>query len=288
MRSFLVALGLIALGSGALAADADYDIPVLRGSSPYIAAPPTYTGWGGLYGGGQIGYSRMGIDFGGGASSLVANIVRNSVLSDTVPNWTTLPKGDVDSYSVGGFIGYNQQWEDIILGWEVNYNHTSLEKSASDALARIISNDAGAPAGHHFFYDVGVSADGSVRITDLMTFRGRAAWVADALLPYAFGGLAVARADVVRSATVISFQTDVPDVTAPVTPPMAPVLFGPVSQADSKTGGFYFGYTAGIGVDYLVMPNMFLRGEWEMVHLPDVRGFRITVNTVRAGVGLKY
>jgi len=288
MRNFLAALGLIVLGSGALAADADYEIPVLRGSNPYIAAPPTYAGWGGFYNGGQIGYSRMSVDFAGGASSLVANIVRNSVLSDVVPQWTTLPRGDVDSYSVGGFFGYNQQWDDVIAGWEVNYNHTSFDKSAQDSLARIIANDSGAPAGHHFFYDVAVGASGSVRVTDLMTFRGRAAWVSDSLLPYAFGGLAVARADVVRSATVTSLQTDVPDVTVPVTPPMAPVLFGPVTQADAKTGGFYFGYTAGIGVDYLVMQNMFVRGEWELVHLPDVKGFRITVNTVRAGLGWKY
>jgi outer membrane immunogenic protein len=287
MRAYIAAIGLIALGSNALAAD--YETPILRGSSPYIAAAPNYfRGWQGFYVGGQGGYSTANVNFASGASSLVSYIVRNSIFSNILPNWTTLPKGDTSNVSYGGFFGYNQQWDEAIVGFEVSYNHTSLRKAATDSIARSFSDDSQAPAGHHFFYNAAVSASASVRVTDLMTFRGRAAWVVDTFLPYAFVGLAIARADVLRSATVESVRTDIPDVTTPVTPPMATVVTGPDTLTAGKRGGIYFGYTAGVGVDFLVTESLFMRTEWELVALPNVGNFKINVNSFRGGLGMKF
>ena len=69
MRHFILAVALVAtlasLASEAPAAD--YEVPVLRGSSPdvgspYVPAPPVYTSWGGFYAGVQAGYSRAGVE----------------------------------------------------------------------------------------------------------------------------------------------------------------------------------------------------------------------------------
>ena len=67
MRRLLVALGLVGgLLSPAIAAD--YDLPILRGSSqppaPVVTVgPATFTRWSGLYFGGVVSYSSATTDF---------------------------------------------------------------------------------------------------------------------------------------------------------------------------------------------------------------------------------
>ena len=90
MRRSLISLWLIALMSNAFAAD--YELPVLRGSTPFVPAPPVYTRWSGYYVGGQLSASIAGGDFASSVGSLVSYAVRNSVLESRVSNWTTLPK----------------------------------------------------------------------------------------------------------------------------------------------------------------------------------------------------
>jgi len=175
------------------------------------------------------------------------------------------------------------------LGLEANYNHTAVNVGASDSISLRIANDATAPPGHHFFYDpFTVAGTASIRITDLASFRARAGWVAGQFLPYAFVGLAVARADVSRSATVSYIGHDVPDPQAfpnPQLTPRPPAPFGPVTQIDAKQGAFYYGYAIGIGLEICIMPNVFLRGEWEV---DNFQSLRANVNTARTGLGVKF
>jgi hypothetical protein len=37
-----------------------------------------------------------------------------------------------------------------------------------------------------------------------------------------------------------------------------------------------------------ILPNMFLRAEWEFVQFPDVSNFRMTANWVLVGLGQKF
>ena len=105
-------------------------------------------------------------------------------------------------------------------------------------------------------------------------------------MPYAFVGLAAARADVSRAATVSFTRTDSPDPgVAPLQP--NPAFFSETRE-EVKNGGFYAGYTGGLGLEWAVMPNVFLRGEWEYVALPNVQGLGISINTLRAGVGMRF
>src|SRR6266849_101398 len=272
MRRLLVAVGLVASMSDAFAGE--FELPILRGSEAFAPAASPYR-WNGAYFGGQFGHSSAGVDFGGGVSDLASFIVRDTVLESVVAGMTTtLSKADTNANSFGGFAGYNFQFEDAVLGFEVSYSHTALNVGATDSLSVIYANDAGAPPGHHFVYDpLTVGGTAAIRITDLMTFRARAGWAAGQFLPYAFVGFAAARADVSRSATVSFTRKDFPDATTPPTPPIDPIPNGTFDQtrSDVKNGGFYFGYTGGLGLEIAVMPNVFLRGEWESVVLPNVQ-----------------
>src|SRR5882757_2789972 len=288
MRRSLVVLGLIASISGASAAD--YDTPVLRGSEEFVPAPaPAYVPrWGGFYFGIQAGYSASRMGFGTGVNDLAKYIVRDTVLESAVGNLTTLPAVDTTASSFGGYFGYNSKWESLILGFEVNYSHMALQASSSDKIGVQVFNDTNAPPGHHFIYDVTLLGNSTVRITDLATFRARAGWTAGQFLPYAFVGAAIARADVTRSATVTAVGRDEPDAQTPPITPIDPGSVPTTTNTDVKNGGFYWGYTAGIGLEFEIMPRVIARGEWEYVELPNVKGMGISINTLRAGIGLKF
>ena len=89
----------------------------------------------------------------------------------------------------------------------------------------------------------------------------------DMFLPYAFLGAAVARVDVVRSATVSYTRHDIPDsVTPPALPitPEADFRFGPESRGVNRKGVFAYGYTGGLGLDVALLPNVFVRAEWQV------------------------
>jgi outer membrane immunogenic protein len=284
MRRLLVAFGLLASISAAGAAD--YELPpTLRGAEAVVpGASPCCPRWSGFYGGGQVGHSSMTADFGRGVSDLAAFIVRDSVLEAPVSTFTTLPEVSANAFGYGGFFGYNSQWEELTLGWELNYTHTSLNAKALDALSRQIANDAGAPPGLHYVYDVTVSGSANIRVTDVLMLRGRAGWTVGNFLPYAFLAPGIVRADVVRAATVDSSRQAFDDFGTPVG---APVLFLE-SRTDSKLAGYYFAYTAGIGVDVELMPRVFARLEYEALHIPDIQSMKVSIQTVRTGLGVKF
>jgi outer membrane immunogenic protein len=288
MRRLLVAFGLFASISGATAAE--YELPpTLRGAEAVLpGASPCCPRWSGFYGGGQVSHSSMTADFGRGVSDLAAFIVRDSILEAPVSNFNTLPEVSSNAFGYGGFFGYNSQWEELILGWELNYTHTSLSARAEDSLSRIIADNTAAPPDHNFFYDVTVSGNAHVRVTDILMLRGRAGWTVGNFLPYAFLAPGIVRADVTRAATVSSIRTDVPNVTDPVTPPLAPVFFGPISRTDSKLAGYYFAYTYGLGLDVEVMPRVFVRLEYEGLHIPNIKDMQVSIQTLRTGIGLKF
>jgi opacity protein-like surface antigen len=278
MRRFFLCLCLLGLSSQAVAADLDWP---LRGSARPSSTVPA---WGGFYAGGQAGYSTAGADFKNSVNDLAAEVVRNTFLESIVANLNTLSGANTNGIGYGGFFGYNSYWEGAVLGVEFNYSRTSLNVGDSDSIPPLlISNDSGAPAGHHFTYGVNLTGNANLRITDLATFRARGGWAAGQFMPYAFFGVAVARADVSRSATVTWTRTDNPD--APLVP--LPDAFGGGTKSDVQNGGFYFGYAGGLGLDVFLMPNVFVRGEWEYVGMP-IQSMHVNINTVRGAVGVKF
>ena len=300
-RMRLLICGLVFAGMAPQAEAADLGDTFLRGSNSVVNMP-SGDRWSGVYFGAQAGFTNGSTDFGNSVSTLISYILRNSVIQDQVAGWTALNKVSTPGVSYGGFIGYNQRWDDVIIGVEANYNRTSLKTmSASDSLSRSILNNTNAPAGHDYTYNMTVAADAAVQITDMATFRARAGWDAGIFLPYAFAGVAIGRANVSRTATVSGTLTDSFTTTQVFTDPVTGVVtLIPVQQSvtstlvlpgaynDSQTGMFAYGWTAGLGMDVSVTQNLFLRAEWEWVQFAPIKDMNVHMNTVRVGAALKF
>src|SRR5258708_37269300 len=142
MRCLLAALGLIGLLSPAVAAD--YELPRLRGSETFVPAYPTYFSWQGFYAGGPVSYISASANFSAATQPLIAFSLRQSaVLAVSAPDqWSVLGSRDTGAAGFGGFLGYNIQWDDAIIGFEFNYAHSSLDAVASSSplARRVVAN----------------------------------------------------------------------------------------------------------------------------------------------------
>jgi len=265
----------------------DYD--VLRGADAPVGPAP-FTRWSGIYFGGQVGYSSSVVSFSNAAQNDLGFILRDTAIEQdqNISSWPVLTNQHPASASYGGFIGYNVQFQDLILGSEFNYNRVSLTALASDVVTRSFSDSTNLPAGHHYFYTVTAAAQAALHMTDIGTFRARAGWVLDCFLPYGFFGFAVGRTDVSNSGTVSYTAFDTPDNTTPPLNPLNPLAFGPVSQGNMQSGAFAYGFTTGVGLDVAVTSHIFLRGEFEFVYFAPVQGTQISIETARVGAGFKF
>jgi outer membrane immunogenic protein len=279
MRWVICALVVLALPHRAFAGDFD----ILRGSVP------TYH-WAGFYGGAQAGYSSSVVKFGEAAGSQVAFLLRDTVIEqdEQVANWTVLDTRTPVSASLGGFIGYNMEWENIILGLELNYNHVSLSESAQNSITRSFSDSNALPAGHNYFYTVSVGAASSLHISDIATFRARAGLEEGIFLPYAFAGLALAHAETSTGAQLQYSAVDYPDAEIPPLTPLPNLAVGPLTSGNAQNNALAYGVATGLGVDVGLMPNVFVRGELEYIYFAPINGILVTVASARLGAGLKF
>jgi opacity protein-like surface antigen len=277
MRRLLILLGLIGIASDAVAAE--FELPTLRGTdtflpSPYRPGPRTFNRWSGFYAGGQVGYGNMHANFARSTSDLAAFALRNTTLQDQFhpSDWPVLGATDTNGASVGGFAGYNMQFEEVILGVEASYGRTSLSADApSYPIRRIVTTS------DPVTYDLTIAGSGHVEIHDVATLRARAGWVAGNLLPYVTGGLAVGRGDVSRAVTI--------DGTATQGASVAPFA---LSASEAKNSAYLFGWTAGVGLDAMILPHVFVRGEIEYVHFQPVSTISTDLVTARIGAGFKF
>jgi opacity protein-like surface antigen len=265
------AVGVLLLAPAAHAADVDV---VPSGfTNPFNS--PTYFRWDGLNIGAQFGLNDMHTDFGGSTGGEVAYILRNTTLENEAQpsSWTTLPANTTDGRSFGAFIGYNIQMDQLVLGFDGAYNSvSSLQSSASDSMTRIVTTSDGVT------HTVTISAASSMQLIDYATFRARAGYAFGQFLPYAFVGGAVGRYNSTSSATVTDHQVQ----------GLTTINFGPVTQSDNRNNAVTGGFTAGLGLDVAILPNVFLRAEWEFVGFAQVNGIRSTMNTGRIGLGVKF
>jgi outer membrane immunogenic protein len=283
MRRLLVALCLFGFVSNASAQD--FDMPTLRGTSPFIPATPKYTRWAGFYFGGQAAQSSAGMDFSGATQQLITYLLRTTVLENTQhpSEWGVLGKSNPTGSSFGGFVGYNVQFSDVIVGLDVHYNSSSFNGVAPvTPITRAV-----AAGGNNYLVTVDGAA--SMSITDYGAARFRAGWVVSNFLPYATLGVAVGRADITRSANVSGVEN--PPAGYPVTPcgpPLNNCVPFSFSTAEGKKGAFLYGWSAGLGVDVLLMPNLFVRGEFEYTSFVEIQGIQAQIGTARVGAGLKF
>lgn len=194
---------------------ADMPETVLRGG--YTEPSTDYMRWDGVSFGATFGWTNMTADF---TDAFAAG--QNT-------------KESTNSAQFGGFLGYNTQWETLVLGIEGAYNRfNTLETSATNG-----------------------AQSASYKLVDYGTLRARAGYAFGQFLPYAFLGGAIGR---------VNYNT----------------------PSGTRDNAFTPGFQAGLGVDVAILPNVFVRAEYEYVLFAPVGDVRSGISTARAGVGIRF
>src|SRR4051812_31440936 len=270
-----VLLAAVILGTAAAAQAADMP-DFLRGSLvPAVAARPN---WQGFYVGGQASYGAADMDFTNSGQDLLKKLLNNVDVESqfNISSWPLQEKTSTQNSGVGGFFGYNAQWTDVVVGVELNYIHGKF------------FNQSQGSQGRTFFFPsdyqttANVSSSSSMLIRDYGSLRVRGGYAWGCFLPYLFGGVALGQADINRRADVDLFYRYVGN-QVPRLPNIAPP---PATLTDNANAHFIYGYSGGLGVDMMLVANLFVRAEWEYMRF--TAPVDTTVNTVRAGIGYKF
>ncbi len=280
VRCVMCALAAVAFAPCAFAADLD-DLDVLRGSEP--VGPATFPRWSGFYFGGQFGYSDGNADFSNSADTPIAESLSGTPLANDISSseWSPLGSADHTATAFGGFVGYDTQWQDAIVGFEVNVDHTNLSLlTANSVSTNLTAHDDN---GNSYLVS-NLSNAGTVTNLDYGTLRMRGGYILGNFLPYGFIGLALGRADVNVTATAQG-EENPPGGGGACVSPCVPVAF---SSTAGKNGALLYGGTVGGGVDVALTQNVFLRGEFEYTVFAPISDVLISIVSARVGAGLKF
>jgi outer membrane immunogenic protein len=269
MRGLLVAAVALGAVSAAHAADMP-DLPILRGGFT-DGLSSTHVNWEGFYVGGQGGLGTSDMDFTGATKDIATKLLFDTAIENTggVSDWPLGGKVSTHGHGFGAFAGYNAQWEDVVLGLELSYMHGSFGGSQTDSMTRIFTDS------NNTTDTVTYQADGQVKLKDMASARLRAGYAWGIFLPYAFGGMALGQADIVRTATIYGTQVG--------TGFNVPFY---LTATDAQNSRFVYGYSWGLGVDVMLTAGLFLRGEWQYNHY--AASIDTEVNTFHVGLGYKF
>jgi outer membrane immunogenic protein len=250
MRWMPYTLLIVAMASPALAAD--YDLPILRGSSQPPASvvtvgPATFTRWSGFYFGGDVSLGSATSDFSNAARPLVQFSLQHTTLEDQVhpSDFQVLGRGSAVAAGGGAFLGYNTQWQNLVLGVEATYTHTNLNTTASStSVGRIFPSLSTSTT---------VSGSGNLDLTDFGTARARAGYVVGNLLPYGFIGMAAGRASYSVTSRVFGFQSSANppfDANGACNTSLPTCSFFDFSNSAGQSNALLWGCTVGAGLDW--------------------------------------
>jgi outer membrane immunogenic protein len=271
MRRLVLAALMVGVAHGALAADLP-DVPVLRGfvnDAPRIAR----TNRQGFYVGGQAAFGAGDMNFSNTDAALIAAVTANPIFQQAAfPSFPPIGKvNTAKNTGFGGFIGYNAQWDDAVVGIDVSYLHQTLQGSAM-ADFETITQQGGLTT-----TDTHSDTAASLTLRDFGSARMRGGWAFGSFLPYAFAGIGLGMADITRNISVT--RTVIVNGVVTSGPSTA-------SWNQNQSSHFVTGYAAGVGLDTMLMAGLFLRLEYEYLRLGTA--VDVSVNTVRAGLGYKF
>lgn len=253
---------LVALSTGFVPAAfaADLGFGSLRGTQYGEPMSETHL-WDGVYFGGfggltearsQTRGSLTPSSFPGGTSNaalVAANIAFGPLRpAEKTSNRTTF----------GAFAGLNYQFDEVVLGFEADFTIANLRSSSTDRRSSVAYSS--------------YTGTTNVELREVATLRARAGYTIGSFMPFATLGLAVARANVEQELAAVHATN--------------PAMSGTLSKRSS--GEFALGLATGFGVDVAVSDNLFLRGEWQYLWLPQVSGAKLQVNNFRAAAGVKF
>jgi outer membrane immunogenic protein len=276
MRRFLLAAVILGMATAAQAADMP---DFLRGSLvPTVAARPN---WQGFYIGGQASYGAADMDFTNSGQDLLKKLLNNVDIEDkfNISSWPLQTKTSTQNSGFGGFFGYNAQWTDVVAGVELNYIHGKFFNSSRGSQSRTFMFPT------DYQTSATIKSDSSMLIRDYGSLRVRGGYTWGCFLPYLFGGVALGQADINRSANY-DIKYKYVGTQIPPLPDLPSTDSFKDSISDNANAHFLYGYSAGLGVDMMLLANLFVRAEWEYMRF--TAPVDTTVNTVRAGIGYKF
>lgn len=253
MRRFLLTAAMFGAVSGAQAADMP-DFPILRGAFT-DGLSTARANWQGYYIGGQASYGSIASKTSFSNSDLQSTFQPPPGLSY---NWRSLGGANGVNVGYGAFAGYNSQWDDVVVGIEANYLHGG---------ARALTSSTGITYALGGSIATVANSSASVNLTDFGSARLRAGYVIGRFLPYLYGGLGAGSQTVER------------DISA------SPPPISPAWSHDAKTKLVY-GYSAGAGVDVMLVAGLFLRAEYEYLRVTSP--IESNINSARVGLGYKF
>jgi outer membrane immunogenic protein len=196
-----------------------------------------------------------------------------------------LGRGSAVAAGVGGFVGYNMQWQDLITGVEATYTHINFNTTApSSSIARLFPSLSTA---------VAVAASGRLDLTDYGEARFRAGYVVGNLLPYGFIGMAVGRASysVSTLADVTQDTNATPTYSCAGSGAAVPgakcqdfLFFNSAGQNNA----LLYGFSVGGGLDWALTQNIFVRGEFDFVQFAPISNISLAIISGRVGAGYKF
>lgn len=302
MRKIL--LSLLAFGVVGPAQSADLDYDYLRGAD-YDPAPAQVVDWTGFYIGGHGGWSTHSLSYGNTARPIVASYLRQTVAESELSASSLLSTPSskrVFGASYGAYAGYNAQFDDIVLGIEVDYTHFGLGGGVSDQIGRYKTTSDG------YNTLVDLTSASSTKVTDYASLRARAGYVFGNVMPYVTGGLAVGSAQISDRVTIQNAGYDQATYKANLalsngatpayvnhygysyfsqTNPEASILASPYVYNRTRTKTVA-GVAAGAGIEYAITPNVMLRAEYQYVLFDAFDGHKSNVNTFRGGAAVKF
>ncbi len=270
MRWVICTLFVLAFAPRAWADDFD----VLRGSQVPVG-PATFTRWSGFYVGGQFSYGDAETDFSHGTQPLLAFSLRETTLEDQQhpSQWPVLGSG---------FVGYNSQWQDLIIGLEGNYTHTNfVTTAANSAISRVVAAGSNTDS-------VTITGTGRLNLTDYASLRARAGYVLDNFLPYGFVGFVVGRANYAVTTEVFGQQNSATPASFPCDPALPTCVPFDFTNSSGQNGATLYGGSVGIGLDWALTPNFFLRGEFEYILFSPIANIDVSIINARVGAGVKF
>jgi outer membrane immunogenic protein len=275
MRRLLLVAVMYGAVSGAQAADMP-DLPFLRGSFTEGLSRSSVN-WSGAYVGAHASHGAADMDFTNSAQDLLAKLMNNLDIEAEfdISKWPLLGKAHMQNSGYGGFVGYNWQWTEAVVGIELNYTHGNFFGSNMGSQARSFQFPT------NYVTTAAVASAATMKVTDYGSLRVRGGYAIDNFLPYGFAGIAMGRANINRWASYSAYY----EYVGAAVPPL-PDYQGSGNLTDNANAHFITGFAGGVGVDVMLYAGLFLRAEWE--YLRFTSKVDTTINTVRAGLGYKF
>ena len=220
-----------------------------------------YSRWDGVNFGATVGVANMNTDFSQATANSSATCCGKARWKSetSVSGWNVLANDISNGQSFGAFLGYNMQWDEVVLGFDLAYHRFSSLETSDGPKSSTNRQHLGQYRARcdHF----GAVVDEAHRLWDGPRARRLCLRPVSALCHDRRGGRAFQLFDLAYALT--DLQTDADGNKS---------LYVPASQTDAKNDAYVAGFAVGLGLDVAVLPNVFLRARMGIRRLCPVNG----------------